>query len=120
MIHVDRPGTPPEILASEEACQAFESTKKFLSESLEKRIQRSHKFADHLWMNQSVTETLMQLFHRKCAFYENPLSEKPIVEQFRPKTGANSLVRDRKGKADWAYELTRELNTAMYNMDPKG
>ncbi len=87
MIHIDRDSIPaPKILLTR-GRKEIEHAHQFYSDDLEGRRQR--RFPFKVYRDDSVRETLMQLFHGKCAYCESKIgkTQPPDIEQFRPKSG---------------------------------
>lgn len=84
MIHIDRDRTDAAGTPIQPDQAWFTLSKNWTDKALEDGS--SHPVKEHVYRHESVKVALEELFHRKCAYCETPLSEVDWqVEHFRPK-----------------------------------
>ena len=94
MIYIDRISVKkPPILESEQVVEEFEKMRIFHLEESEKSKYKRYSFNSRLYTHIEVRESLMKLFHSKCAYCESQISvvDNGDIEIFRPKGGSMSL-----------------------------
>src|SRR5580704_6533231 len=97
MIYVDRSSVEvPESLSGPSARKATEAAKRFYMQPLEARRQERHRFDSRIFASPSVKNTLLALFHSKCAYCESRVAHTGTldIEHFRPKMGAVGINKD--------------------------
>jgi uncharacterized protein (TIGR02646 family) len=105
MIHVDRSTVrPPSELESERAWRVLDEARSFYKIQAKERSQQRFDFDKHVaWLRKAVTPSLLELFHRKCAFCESQIgvTAPPVIEQFRPISGSVGLDGQRSPDHYW-------------------
>jgi hypothetical protein len=108
MVHVNRADVrPPRILTGHRAHRLYRAAQKFFSTPESRRRQERFSFAP-IFLNDTVTDALDRLFHKKCAYCESIVNVTGHfeVDQFRPKMAAVGSVGDYWPDHYWwlAYE----------------
>lgn len=107
MIQVDRSVVPrPKTLDPKRVNNVLADARRFYRRPIDERRQERYSW-EELWLAGDVVAALDKVFVGKCAYCEQPISEQPVIDHFRPLANASGGSESAPDHYWWlAYEWT--------------